>query len=900
MKIDSKIKVFVSSNCGIEEFDLLRKKIKNELEKTKLINVFLFENQASTLPTIPAYTMKLEDSDVCIFLLEDKEIPNGVKREIDRANKTNKKSLYYFCGTKAKETTLLKYSLIESKNCVFNVVNSFSEFLKCADNLVNEIIQIYHYYCRDWMINKETVEEQLSAPHNDESISSKSMFKSSDRSKNCISNFLFADNTSIENTDDFDLSCSKFLDVLLNGKSIYDYNLSLLLESIKAKQSAQYFEITNMRWQAIQKYFLGDKTGCLERLKDALKVAKSNAVTEWIIKDILIDLRNLDIMIDNEKGRVYISNEAQDELDASQSALYYPVLDRYDKELYEGFLERDIKESLKSPYTITFGDNLNGLINNLTNTYMVTMYNGSLTHIRAIYKRLRDCAFYLCKNYSNWSFRMALCKTMVVEYGQKDFGRMEVLFKDILERINADDAKCIFDFSFNLSTGHERKCAILTAFTHMGNYLNDEDFKSASDYILEISNHWLTEPNAFLGNYIFPALQKNAQRMDSEKILEFALKALKAGFIRFLPDIYKTITNLNLTACACSSLVELEKLITSYLEDNPDFSFSRIDNLLIKLKKENLCSDSLFDILKEKYPQKYKGTILLNTTTNSEDLRKFIDSYILEIDSRNKTQGVNGYIGYATNPYQVIESLVKDGAELDEDNAERIVSSSLNTLIAERQTIDDKINAIRLILVTINRYNFKQEFLSHLPEEIERNLSTALEFGKILSNTSQFSLRYGINLLRIRLNSTKYIREFVGQSIELNSADTIDKINCIRLLSAYLDGLNFSAIDRDLQFIMKNLILTARLSDVHDIGYYATIAVLKILPYEKDMAREQLYNVMNNDNCYLKNLVVQHLSEIKIADEDIYSNIVKKGLQDSNFFVRNNTKIIVSQIEKTE
>ena len=898
MKIDTKIKVFISSNCGNEKFDLLRKQIKTELENTQLISVYLFESRAKTLPPIPSYIMELEDSDVCIFLLEDEPIPDGVKKEIDRAKKINKKSLYYFCGAKAKETAILKHGLIESNFCTFNIVSSFDEFLKSVEDLIDEIIKFYHYYCRGWMIDKETSTKQLSIPQIDDSISEKSLLRASDKSKNAISNFLFAEQHNIENSDNFDLYCSKFLEVLLSGKSICDFNLSLLLDCIKEKQSPKYFEITSLRWQAMQKFFLGDKEGCLGFLKKALLAAKRTSITEWIIKDILIDLRNVSAMIDNEKGIISISNDAQLELDASLTTLYYPVLDRYEKELYVYILEREIKESLKSPYTVTFGDNLNGLINNLTNTYLVSMWNGSLTHIRLLYKKLKDCAFYLCQSYSNWSFRIALCKAMIVEANQKEFERMSVVVKDILERINDKDAKEIFDFTFNLPTEYERNCAILTAFTYVGNYLNDKDFELASKHVLDILNHWIKDPNVYMGSYIFSALQRNAQRMESEKILDFAISSLKSGFNRFLPEIYKTITYIDLTTCSRSSLNNLEKVILTYLNGTPDFSFAQIDELLIILKKQNLCSNVPFEVLKEKYPEKYKGIILLNTTTERDEINSFIDGYLSEIERRNKTQGANGYIGYATNPYQVIESLIKDSAKLNELNAQRIVDSALNTIIAKKQTIEDKIDAIRLIFVVANRYSFQQEYLLHFQETIEKNLSYALEFGKVFSNTSQFALQYGLNLLRIRFGVAECIPDLERESIELYRAETIDKIACLRLLGSYLDGLDFSRIDNRIKFILINLILTLRLSEVHDIVYYSTLAILHLLPYEKDIVSEQLYTVMNNDNCYIKNLIVQHLSTIKEIDENLYRNIVEYGLQDNNFFVRNNTKKIVRRLEE--
>lgn len=899
MKIDSKIKVFISSNCGSKEFVLLRSKIKTELERTKIINVYLFENRAKSLPTIPSYIMELEDSDVCVFLLEDKEIPDGVKKEIDRAKKTNKKSLYYFCGTKAKETAVLKHSLIESKKCVFNIVQSFDDFLKSADDLVNEIIQIYHYYCNGWMIDKESYNEQLSTPNTDNSISSKSVLKYSDRCKKILSNFLFADNLPINNTNDFDLYCSKFLEILLYQKSIRDFNLTLLLKSLKEQQTPEIFEITALRWQAIQQFFLGDKSGSVKYLEEALKLAKQHSINEWILKDILIDLRSLKIMIENENGRTCFRTDVQDELDASQSTLYYPVLDRYDKELYENFIEHDLKESLKSPFTITFGDNLNGLINNLTNTYLLSIFNGSLTHIRLIYKRLKDCAFYLCKSYSDWSFRLALCKTMVMEYNKKEFERMEILFKDILERINCDDAKEIFDFAFNLSTEYERKCAILTAFAHVGNYLNDDDFVLASECVFNILDQWLKDPNDFLGRYIFPSLYKNVSRMDGKKIFEFSTNALKAGYNRFLPELYKLLAYLDFAQYSREEIAELEEIILSYLKDKPDFSFSQIGYLLVKLKKQNLCSDLLLKVLKEKYPQKYNEIILLNTTKEPEELEGFITNYISEIDRRNKTQGVNGYIGYATNPYQIIESLVKDNAVLNEINAAKIVNSSLDTLIAKTQGIQDKIDAIRLIFAVINRYKFQQKFILSLREIIGGNLSDIFKCYTTFCNISLFALRYGFNLLMVRLGDAAHIKNLENQSLELATAETIDKITCVQLLSSYLDRLNFSTLDSELKYVIKNLILTARLSDSHEIVFYATVAILELLPYEKELVQEQLYNVMNNDNCYIKNIVIQQLPEIKKMDEYIYKNIVEKGLRDSNFFVRLNTKNIVNQIENT-
>ena len=80
-----KIKVFISSICGIEKYDTVRAKLKCAIEDTKLAEVYTFEGKgASTLPAGKHYTWALEDSDVCIFLIDNADgIKSGVQAEID-------------------------------------------------------------------------------------------------------------------------------------------------------------------------------------------------------------------------------------------------------------------------------------------------------------------------------------------------------------------------------------------------------------------------------------------------------------------------------------------------------------------------------------------------------------------------------------------------------------------------------------------------------------------------------------------------------------------------------------------------------------------------------------------------------------------------------------------------
>lgn len=66
-----KIKVFISSICGVEKYDKVRAELKSAIEATQLADVYTFENKgASTLSSGSHYTWALEDSDICIFLID--------------------------------------------------------------------------------------------------------------------------------------------------------------------------------------------------------------------------------------------------------------------------------------------------------------------------------------------------------------------------------------------------------------------------------------------------------------------------------------------------------------------------------------------------------------------------------------------------------------------------------------------------------------------------------------------------------------------------------------------------------------------------------------------------------------------------------------------------------------
>lgn len=887
MRIDNKIKVFISSNCNDEKFKEIRKEIKQKLDDTELVSTYLFEAQASTLPTEVSYCLKVEDSDVCVFLLEDADIPVGVQKEILRAKNTQKKSFYYFLGKTAKDVITLQHSLIESKRCVFHIVDSFDDFIQCIDELVGEIADIYHYYCMGMIIDKYTAEEQYTVNDTNYSVASKSILKNSDKCKDYLSRFVFNDGVTIRYTDDFDMYCSKFLDIMFANKSISDFNVSLFLENLKNKHSKKNYNVIQERWNAIQKYFLGDKDGCLNSLNNALATAKNGKLPEWIIKDILIDIRNMKIMIHNESDQFEATNDVEIELSCSQTPIFYPVLDRCDKQFYDELLSHHIKEKLKSPYTVSFGSGLDRVLDNIVSAYMVAMLYGSLTYIRGIYNRLRYCVFYLCNNYSNWSFRLALCKLMVVASSSKDVERMIDVFNDILDNINDVDANGIYNFAMNIPTKHERSCAILSAFSNIGYYLNDANYSEVEKNVVDIMNAWQTNLNSIVGQVLFRALIKNAERMDQNKLLQFSIDGLKKNFEIYYPDILKLLSNLDYRKCDGEKIKELVNILKEYLAKDGQNFYDDVCFVLVTLfNSRDYKDDSIIDVLREKHNSLYRQYFLPNTTNDEEDFQELLRDEIVAIHRRNETQGKNGLVLYSDNPYDVINNIINMNVNVAESEVIEIINVCFETITSKGQPVSEKINAIK-VLLSIYKDRYVNELIYELCRTHMNSIDESVYEAKSwMSNLSSAPLRVGMFLFKVLLSFdySPDINYVLGSII--SSENIADQISVTQLLNSFLSHINYFALSEDIKVIIKNIIITSLQSYNKDLRYWALNALLKLLPYEGELCLKNVYEGMNNGNCYEKQLIIQHAKIILSSNKDAYSTIIEKGLMDSNFMVR--------------
>ena len=160
IEFDEKIRVFISSRCGEERYDNVRTKLKSLIENTGFAKVYLFESRrASTLSAQQDYLYGLDDSDVCLFLIDNADgVPEGVLKEYQRAKAHPKKSLFIFCNENKEESTHIQKEITGAGGAKYYITESFDEFVDIGyQSLINDIGEIYISYCKGRLIDPEFI-----------------------------------------------------------------------------------------------------------------------------------------------------------------------------------------------------------------------------------------------------------------------------------------------------------------------------------------------------------------------------------------------------------------------------------------------------------------------------------------------------------------------------------------------------------------------------------------------------------------------------------------------------------------------------------------------------------------------------------------------------------------------
>lgn len=907
---EQKIKVFISSICGREKYDTVRAELKRAIEATGLADVYLFEEKgAATLPAGAHYSFALEDSDICIFLIDNADgISQGVQNEIDVVKKQNIKALYYFCDENSTKKTALEQSLMGANNAKSKTIHKFSDLSQNGVyDLINDIVTAYHYYCKG-KFSLNSIFDNNELQHMDivslEKLQvpaiPKIVLENIDKCKEYIlkfvlgqSYFLFSDGS--EKCNKIDEWCAQFFPILFEGKSIKYYNVGMFLETLKEQQTEQHYGIVQIRWQAIQAYFLGDIAKCVKYLEDALTIAKETNQPTWIIKDILIDLRNQYLTLDVMKN-CYSESDAQKELTESNEDIYYPILDRINESLYEKCIESLYKEKTQSPYTVTYGSELERYSELLASAYIISMYNGSLTHITLFYKKLKNFLFFLSCKYDDWNFRRDMLKLEIYEGKEKEIKGIQDSYPEVLNNLDANDAKMIMEFCDNNPVKHRKFISQLYAFGTVGYYLNNEDYEKYEILLVNEIKKWLNDSYAvvFIGQIIFRSLSGIAYRMSQEILAEICCLFINRRYTRWFRDMFLFIQNyIDLRKMSVNSSNMLIKHIISIFEDDKQRKqIHDTPHFLGTLRIQNkIITEEIDKKVAEYFPKYYYGDYRLETIEDeAQDLPTFIQDYIQRIQSNNDTQGKNGiYFEKGTRDIAIVRSiLLKNDIDFDTEIMDSVISVVTDTLLVSKEGINTKLDAVSLLICIVIKYSKDYKRNLHVFKKLVKNKEKIeLPDRDIMSsNIDSISLKISLQFLFSAMDMDTYFD--ILELMPYIQNDIPTTISVTRIIAEYLEVTDNVILPQKVEaIVLQNVLQWLRLNHV-DVRWNATRILLKMARTSENSAivNHQLILLIDSDNVYIKNLILRNIYKESGISEVTRNYIIAKCENDANFVVR--------------
>ncbi|NMA17455.1 MAG: DUF4062 domain-containing protein [Clostridiaceae bacterium] len=674
-----RIRVFISSaqnNEGGTAWREVRQRIKDALEECIYLNPFIIEDEASTAPSLQFFQRQVERADVLVLLLKG-EVRPGTGIEYALAVKLNKPLLVYFIDDDNPdlEVTKLKKDLQYSDRCTYRQVENFDTIEVIVFNdVMNDIVRAFQdkYYISSLdddttlstMIHEENELRSSGIPSKTEI----SMFSS------CY-NYLF-DQLDLpyykEETDEAELhefGCS-LLSWLVSGK--WEIRDEEIIESIsKCSDTFSSIEWLQKRWDAIRSYIRGDLTKALSHQEKALELAREANESSWIINNILIDCRNLELDLVTQNHRFSTNSDYQKELSSQNTMVCLPVLDRLLANIYERIERDEFRVNTATPYTQLYGSGLSDVLTNLANYLFTAAIYGSNTHLhisRTIFATILER---YSKITNDFSFAFSALKQHVLSGDTRSFKLYVGSSWDDQYSFIASQADTIWSLT-DLTPIISRDAMKQSVFAALGLYLTDSIFEDAAEYILNYSDYVHVRNSELY----FEALLANLYRMNSDRVIQAVTQIIADRRFVLGNKLSHVFLYIDLEQVSEQSLQNLASVLREHL---PYIVSQNGDPQMIASLVRR--SRTIFGDLEFLDGNGLEGLeeILYKINLGSDNWETVLKAE-LEIArtqfDKNRNKGF--FLEFANNPYSMISTVVRK--EIENPEIERV---SQNTLLSD-------------------------------------------------------------------------------------------------------------------------------------------------------------------------------------------------------------------------
>ena len=545
---------------------------------------------------------------------------------------------------------------------------------------------------------------------------------------------------------------------------------------------------------------------------------------------------------------------------------------------------------MDSPNTVYLGSDYTEYGELFASGILIAMYNGSLTHIRTFFNRLKDFMFYLSEKYSDWGIRKNLLKYAIVSANEKEIGQIVDAYPEILNCICAEDAEEIMSFCQSQPITAERMKARIKAFGVVGYYLTDELFaRYEKEIVNEIFDN-LNQDNVsyLLGDLLFKNLKKITIRMNPDRLIQICLLVIKKGYSAWYMEMFKFLERMDLLIID----EELRKrLILSfegllYEEKGVDYL---LNGVLVHIRNCDKCNTERLDsIIKEKFPQYYNGSYLINTCNGDKQIcMNYIYELKSSIASRNETQGKNGmYTGYARRDYASLSSILKKFVMPDDSTLKELLQLAKNTICESQESVVTKIDAVEFIIMLLeSRTDLCEYFKSDIAEMFNKRSQLKVDDHRDFTNVEPIALEFGIVLLKSMISEEDEYYELM-KIIAIVNDDIATKMSIVNMLKKFFNQKGIRLSTRIEAALLSN-VLQWSVDDNLDIRWNSCNILFDLSQrlVEPKLVANKISDLMEHDCVYIKILIVKNLVNINISEE-AKKEIFRKADNDPCYLVR--------------
>lgn len=897
--IEYKVKVFISSKCG-GRYTLVRKALKSLLSETNIVQVFIFEELGpSSQYVIDSYITKLDDSDLCVFLIDNKDdVSEAVLKEQKRARELKKRSLYIFCDEDKKEPTQLQLEIRDSFREKYDVVHEFSDFIeKVYTGIMRDVVEIYRSYCREQFIDSTINEntEEINFISNNYIID-KELFQGFTMTGNVAKEIIF--NTKKEKSSRLNFKLDKSFSIMLSNLLGYNTNIpinySSLANELCNRHESYLKSFITYRVRAIEAYFSNELDECANELENAYNESINNdKIPNWLSNDVLIDWRNTVGLQDEINNQYSLEMKPQTLLNENQENVYYPLLDRYTGSLSQKTLKRLMDQKVDSPYTTHFGG-VDDILDDASNSFILSMIYGSLTHMLLIRDRMINILSSLNFFYYDHTMYIFVIKLLLMEQKDKELEKIIRAYNQSTDMINATDIENMILGINLIPIPHKRFISKLLLLKHYGYYFGDDLFTSYVYEVFKEVDIWITDENRILSiaSYIFDFLIYNIYRIDNNKTIEVCITLIEKNFRRYFDNILKVLSRINYSKISTINQEKVLKLVIDMIRNEEiRKSCHALSSYLIVLRKNITIDVELLDsTIEECMNNFYLSEYLLEIEHDREDeTYQHINRYVERINQRNEEQGKNGtIIGYADDPYKTIRNIIElDKLKLETKHMKSILSAIVRTLREAKQTIGDKIRAIELFIYLKNKYPHEKELDLTFYSIIEdKELVLCGHEDMFFEKTSLSTLEFSFMMLQLCFNKYDFPDVLSKMAIFSQKSET-EIIGSFEALKSFLYNVDFDKLEDSVLSTIIQYSIGLSSHNEKDIRVQATRTIILLCKSKyKELALSQLSKMMDNEIHQIKIEIIYGIYDLDFKDNTIKNYIIKKGLVDNHYLIR--------------